>query len=160
MHFLQLLIVYTVTVIIEICRPTAAFSIGTHPQPQSHIKVSLAIHQHQDDIQSLEQVILQKLQRITTGYETHINNMIQSLEVELELCIKTENCLLRGISSDDNMRHDGNRSLLLSEKYRSKSSIMKQCFDSNYQVVQQLLLVPSSTKSSQNMKLYSRLTSG
>ena len=157
MHFLQLLIVLIVAVTIQLCPITVAFT--TH-LPQSHIKVSLAIHQHQDDIQSLEQVILQKLQRITTGYETHINNMIQSLEVELELCIKTENCLLRGISSDDNMRHDGNRSLLLSEKYRSKSSIMKQCFDSNYQVVQQLLLVPSSTKSSQNMKLYSRLTTG
>ena len=54
-------------------------------------------------IRLLEQVIQQKLQRITTGYETHINNMMQALEVELELCIKTENCLLRGgISSDNN----------------------------------------------------------
>ena len=145
MHFLQLLTVYTVTVIIEVCRPTAAFSIGTHRR-STHIKVSLAsIHQHHEDNdiqqQQLEQVILQKLQRITTGYETHINNMIQALEVELELCIKTENCLLRGISSENN-------SLLLSDKYKNKSSTTKQCFDTNYQVVQQLLLGPSSTDTS------------
>jgi len=117
----------------------------THHPRSSHIKVATTNHQHQDitDIQ-LEQVIQQKLQSITTGYETHINNMIQSLEVELELCIKTEKCLLRDISQLDNY----NNSLLLSEKYRSKSNIMKQCFDTNYQVVQQLLLGPSSTDTS------------
>jgi len=122
----------------------------THLPRSPHIKVSLANHQHQDNTdiqQQLEQVILQKLQRITTGYETHINNMIQSLEVELELCIKTEKCLLRDISQLDNC----NNSLLLSEKYRSKSNITKQCFDTNYQLVQRLLLGPSTVDSTSDL---------
>ena len=96
----------------------------------------------------LERTIREKLERITSGYKTHMDSMIRTLEMEIELSTKVEKCLLLSTATSSSRRHnDGieqqssqHNSKLLSEKYRRKRSLMEECLNSNYHAVQQLLL--------------------
>lgn len=79
----------------------------------------------------VEQVVREKLQRVASGYERHFEDVIRTMDMEIELSEKTELCLLRGASSSG---------MLLSEHTRRKQKLMKECLHANNMVVQRLLL--------------------
>lgn len=81
--------------------------------------------------QDVEHVVREKLQRVTAGYENHMDCTMRTMDMEIELSEKTEKCLLRGASTNH---------MLLSEKTRRKQLIMEECLHANNKIVQRLLL--------------------
>lgn len=79
----------------------------------------------------VEQAVREKLQRIASGYEKHIDTTMKLMDMEIELSEKTERCLLRG-------RVGGGR--VLSDRVRMKQQSMRECLAANNVAVQRLLL--------------------
>ena len=81
----------------------------------------------------IELTFREKLDRIALGYEQHIDQTMQMMQMEIELSEKTEQCLLRDSTGERESR------MLLSGKTRLKHQSMKKCLDANRIVVQRLL---------------------
>lgn len=114
--------------------PLAAPSSGMFAQRAHNAIPSIfftmhAIHDNDCDL-LLEHTVQEKLDRIAFGYKMHMDSMLRTLATDIEFSTKIEKCLLKQSS----------QLLLMSERYRRKQSIMEECLNANYQVVQQLLL--------------------
>ncbi|KAL7519980.1 hypothetical protein ACHAWX_004736 [Stephanocyclus meneghinianus] len=97
------------------------------------LAASVSIPKHDDSLHNdVDQLLREKLQRIASEYESHVDKLKKTLEMEIELSEKTENCLLRNTM-------EGRPEFLLSEKLRRKREVMKECLDANNLVVQRLL---------------------
>jgi hypothetical protein len=98
---------------------------------------------------NIEGIITNKLQRVTSEYKTHMDTLLRTNQNEIELCIKTEKCLLKSNNSSSGSKKQQQQQqqqkqqpkpLLLSDRYREKRRYMEQCLTTNYQIVQRLLL--------------------
>ena len=89
---------------------------------------------------NIEDIITNKLQRVTSEYETHMDTLLRTSEMEIELCVKTEQCYYSSSGSKRLQQQQQPKPLLLSDRYREKRRYMEQCLTTNYQIVQRLLL--------------------
>ena len=93
---------------------------------------------------NIEDIITNKLQRVTSEYRTHMDTLLRTSEMGIELCVKTEQCLLNNNSNSSSgskkQQQQQPKPLLLSDRYREKRRYMEQCLTTNYQIVQRLLL--------------------
>ena len=93
---------------------------------------------------NIEDIITNKLQRVTSEYETHMDTLLRTSDMKIELCVKTEQCLLNNNSNSSSgskkQQQQQPKPLLLSDRYREKRRYMEQCLTTNYQIVQRLLL--------------------
>ncbi|KAL3795927.1 hypothetical protein HJC23_002198 [Cyclotella cryptica] len=97
------------------------------------LRASVSIPKQDDALHNdVDQLIREKLGRIASEYENHVEKLKRTLEMEIELSEKTETCLLRGTTND-------RAHFLLSEKLRRKRDAMTECLAANDLVVKRLL---------------------
>ena len=127
------------TISISICLDTvSAFS---------PIIASVTAPQHGEPLlNEVEEVVLEKLERIVSGYGAHgVDKMMRLMEMEIELSEKTERCFLRDSA-------DVNDNMLLSNRIREKRQQMYDCLSANNLNVQRLLL-PSEGDTNHSIKV-------
>ena len=96
---------------------------------------------HHDNIDKIETLVKEKLDRIATSYQTiHGEKLRRTCDVELELCHKIEKCFMGANAIED----ESTQNLLLSTKLKEKQCRLEECLAVNDRVVRQLLATTHS----------------
>jgi hypothetical protein len=100
--------------------------------------------------QHVEQIVREKLERIASGFDGLIDSTMRTLDMEIELSEKTEQCLLQSTGVDE-------RRMVLSEKTRAKRERVRDCLSSNSMVVHRLLMGWETKDQTKNTQLFQRI---
>ncbi|KAL7492012.1 hypothetical protein ACHAWT_001268 [Skeletonema menzelii] len=109
-------------------------------QIQASVSVPQQLSTNHHDVDKIETLVKDKLDRIATSYQTiHGEKLRRTVDVELELCHKIEKCFMGANAIED----ESTQNLLLSTKLKEKKCRLEECLAVNDRAVHQLLATNS-----------------